>query len=392
MKPLFPMLVATTLARLVINSLRRAPYAIMTDLAAALGIPRQSLEYAMALQWGTGLLAPFFGPLIDRSQRKRIMIAASASFTLLTGVGAWATWLGGAVAAVLTVIVLAGVCKIIFDPAMQAYISDHTPQSRRGFAIGVTETAWSFSLVIFAPVAAYLITNASVGALFAVIAACGAAATVLLWRLLPADATPPRKADASRNNWGLLLSTRGALMLLVATACQSMSGEIMAIGYESWFKSTFALSVGALATLAIYISIAEFVGEFGVVGLADRVGRRRLGLVSLSVCAVFSVLLPQLSANLPLATGALVGMFIAFEMSIVAVISLATDVLPEARGTMMASLIGALAGSRAVGTIIGGALLRAGGFPVNGVVGMVLNIVAVLLIAVFVAEIRTPTS
>jgi predicted MFS family arabinose efflux permease len=390
MKPLFPMLAATTLARLVINSLRRAPYAIMTDLAAALGIPRQSLEYAMALQWGMGLLAPFFGPLIDRSPRKHIMIAAAAGFTLLTGGGTLATWLGGAVTVILGVIVLVGVCKIIFDPAMQAYISDHTPQSRRGFAIGVTETAWSFSLVIFAPLAAYLITNASVGALFAVISACGAAVTVLLWRLLPADAPPTRKTDAPRNNWGLLLSSRSAMMLLVAMACQSMSGEIIVIGYEAWFKATFALSVGALATLAIYISIAEFVGEFGVVGLADRVGRRRLGLVSLSACAVFCLILPQLGASLPLATAALVGMFIAFEMAIVAGISLATDVLPEARGTMMASLIGALAGSRAVGTIIGGALLRAGGFAVNGVVSTVLTIAAVLLIVGFVAEIRAP--
>jgi predicted MFS family arabinose efflux permease len=169
-----------------------------------------------------------------------------------------------------------------------------------------------------------------------------------------------------------------------------MSGEIIIIGYEAWFKATFALSVGALATLAIYISIAEFVGEFGVVGLADRVGRRRLGLVSLSACAVFCLILPQLGASLPLATAALVGMFIAFEMAIVAVISLATDVLPEARGTMMASLIGALAGSRAVGTIIGGALLRAGGFAVNGVVSTVLTIAAVLLIVGFVAEIRAP--
>lgn len=380
-------LAATTVARTAINSLRRTPYAIMTDLAAALGLPRQAVETAMALQWSMGVFGPLFGAFIDRNQRKQIMLAALGAFVLLTALGALASWAGLAVGVVLGVIVLAGLCKTVYDPAMQAYISDNTPQARRGVAIGITETAWSLALVIFAPLGAFLITHASVGWLFAVIAASGAAAWVLIWRLLPQDHVPARSGAAHTTHWRTLLGSRGALMLLVATACQSMAGEVMAIGYEAWFKQTFSLSVGVLASLTLYISAAEFGGEFSVVGLADRLGRRRLALIMLSVCAGFCLALPQAGASLPLAVALMVGMFLTFEASMVSVISLATDVLPQARGTMMTSLLGALAISRAFGTVVGGAVLRTGGYTMNGALSMALNIAAALLIWAFVGEI-----
>ena len=387
----FSILTASVLGRLVINSLRRVPYAIMTDLAAALGIPREMLAGAIAAQSSMGFLSPLLGPFLDRSRRKQAMLLALGLFVVITATGAVASWAGASVTIILGVLVLAGLCKVIYDPAMLAYVSTHTSPTRRGFAVGISETAWAVSLLIFAPLAAFLLVHANVGSIFAVICACGVAAFVLVWRLLPADPAPTQGVSI-KNNWSALLNQRSAVMLILAVALHSMSGEIMSIGYEKWFKDTFTLSVGSLGTLALFISVAEFGGELLVAGLADRIGRRRLGLLMLGSCAVFCLLLPRTGSSLPLATAMLVGLYISFETSIVAIITLSTDVMPTARGTLMTSVIGVSAGSRVLGTLIGSNLLSTLGFGVNGIVSTIIVIFAIAFIWGFVPEIHSHSS
>jgi predicted MFS family arabinose efflux permease len=384
----FAILSASVLGRLVINSLRRVPYAIMTDLAAALGIPRETLATAVAVQSSMGFASLLIGPLIDRSRRKTIMLLALGGFVLLTAIGATASWLNLNVRIILGVIVLAGLCKIVYDPAMLAYVSTHTAPSRRGFAIGISETAWAVSLVIFAPLSAYLLVNANVGSIFAVISACAVAAFILVWRLLPNDPVPPQTTTITKNNWGVLLRQRSAVMLVATVACHSLATEIIGIGYEKWFKDTFLLSVEALGIVALCISAAEFGGELIVAGFADRIGRRRMSLLMLASCGVFCLLLPLMRGSLPLAIVTLIGMYVSFETSVVALISVATDVLPEARGTMITSVIAISAGTRVLGTLIGSTLISTSGFLLSGIVGAVIFILAVIFIWRFVPEIH----
>ncbi|MBX3065642.1 MAG: MFS transporter [Anaerolineae bacterium] len=393
MKNYGPILAAATISRLLLNSLRRIPYAIMSDLAAALGVPRQTVELSLSLQWAAGLLSPLFASAIDHTGRKRLMLIALAVFTILAGSGAIASLVGMAAGVVLALIVLSEASKVLYDPAMTAYISEYTPIHRRGFAVGVTELAWSGSLVIFAPIAAYIIgLNSSlprVALLLALITACGAVGFVLIWRIMPDDsARRVVSAEKPRPNWNLLFSNRSALMLLVATAGLSMAGEIIGVGYEAWFKSSFNLAVGELGTLALFISGAELIGEFAVVFFADRIGRRNMTLIAMFGCAIFSVLLPLMGNSVAGAIAMLVGVFVGFESGIVAVISLATDVLPSARGTMMTSLIAALAGSRAIATLLGGAILRSGGYLVSGITAFTLLTLATIILWRFVPEIR----
>jgi predicted MFS family arabinose efflux permease len=64
----------------------------------------------------------------------------------------------------------------------------------------------------------------------------------------------------------------------------------------------------------------------------------------------------------------------------------ATEALPTARGTMMSSNFAALAGGRAIGTLLGGWLFRTGGYALNGTLALLLNLIAALLIWRFVRE------
>jgi predicted MFS family arabinose efflux permease len=79
-------------------------------------------------------------------------------------------------------------------------------------------------------------------------------------------------------------------------------------------------------------------------------------------------------------------MFLCFETSIIALIPMATEALPTARGLMMGSNMAALAGGRAIGALLGGLLFRGGGFALNGTVALILNLVGAALIWRFVRE------
>lgn len=389
---LAPMLAAVTLARTVINSLRRIPYIVLTPLSAALGVPRVTLEAALALQWTAGLLGSVYGTIIERFGRKRIMLAASGAFTVLAATGALSA-LGNVPALVIAVIVVAGICKTAYDPAMHAYVGDRVPYQRRGMAVGITELAWSASLFVFGPIAAYLIgreamrAQDNVATLFGVIAACGALTFLLVWRLVPTDVRPAATVRHTNSaHWGLLRKNVPALMLLGATAMTSVGAEVVGIGYEKWFRDVYALSTIALGTLSLVISAAEVIGEGTVITLADRVGKKRLSILMLAGCGIASFVMPLISGNLALATAALFAMFLMFETYVVAMISLATEVLPQARGAMMSTLGASHALGRAIGTLSGGWLLRTVGFTANGVVALVLCLTAAMIMWRFVVE------
>lgn len=378
-----PTLAALTLARLTLNSVRRFPYVILTPMAASLGVPRSTVEAALSFEWATGALSPFAGRYIDRLGRKRIMLAGIGSLAVFAAIAA----LGQTVGTVLFALVAAGISKMLFDPSMQAYIGDRVPYRLRGMAIGVTELAWSGSLFIAGPLAAFLIERADTHAIFAVLSVGSLIAFLSLARLLPNDRPGPPPVDPqSRSAWHLLRASKSALAILAAGALMSMASESINIVYEAWMRGAFALSTVAFGALSWVIGTAEISGESFVIVASDRIGKRRLALFGLVATGIAYFILPLTGSSLPASIAGLFAIFLCFETSIVVLIPMATEALPTARGFMMGSNVAALAGGRAIGTLVGGLLFRSGGFMLNGTFALILNLIGAVLVWQFVHE------
>lgn len=377
-----------TLARVVLNSARRFPYIVLTPLAAALGVPRSAVESALSLQWATGAISPLTGVYIDRIGRKRMMLLGMGSLAVFAGIAAF----GQSAGIILFVLAASGFTKVLYDPAMQAYIADRVPYARRGMAIGITELSWSGSLLAIGPLAAFLLDRVGPGAIFAVIAVFSAIAFALVLVLIPGDAPAADQPMTTRPRGNLreLLASRPAVAMLIAGALLSLAAESMNIAYEGWLRETFLVTTVALGYVSVVISAGEVGGEFFVIAVSDRFGKRRMGLAMILAVGLIYFLLPRLSTSLPLAIGGIFLMFFTFETAIVVLIPLATEVLPHARGTMLSVNVAALAGGRAIGTLLGGWMLRTGGFSLNGTVGLSLNLIAALLIWRFVLEYTGP--
>ncbi|MEP7285226.1 MAG: MFS transporter [Chloroflexota bacterium] len=384
--PLAPTLIALTLARLMINGARRFPYVILTPMAAALGVPRSTLEATLSVLWATGAISPFTGAFIDRIGRKRMMLIGVGSLAVLAGIAA----LGTSANVVLFVIVASGIAKTLYDPALQAYIGDRTSYSQRGMAIGITELAWSGSLFILGPLAAFLIVQVSLGAIYGVIAAGSVLSFFLILKVIQKDApvTSPdtKTAVSTRALYRSLFASRPAIVLLLTALLMDLCIEQVSIVYEVWLRDTFTLTTIVLGSLAWVLSTAEVAGEGLVIAISDRFGKRRLLILALAATGFTYLLLPISSGNVGLAIANLFLLFLCFETSIVAFLPIATEVLPQARGTMMSASIAAFSVGRALGTLLGGWLFRTGGIGFNGVVGWIVSMVVVVLVWRFVTD------
>jgi predicted MFS family arabinose efflux permease len=280
------------------------------------------------------------------------------------------------------------VAKFIFDPSLQAYLGDRTPYARRGLVIAFTELGWSGAALVGIPLAGLLVARAGWSAPFLPLAALGVVAGAALWLVLPRDAPAPGQAQGGGPaHWARLWRSPAVLAGLALGLLISTANENLNVVYAAWLERTFGLSVAELGLSATVIGLAELVGEGLVMGLADRLGKRRAIAVGLVASAAACAALPFAGGSLALALGALFLVFIGFEFTIVASLPLMTELVPEARGRVMSTNVAFFAGGRMLGALLGGRLFPLG-FVWNGVAAMACNLVAVAVLVMFVRERR----
>jgi len=379
-------LATLTFARLIINMTRRFPYAFLPEISRQLGVSLDSVQNVMAFNAGVGVGSPLLGPIGERYGHKRVMMGMFVLMALTSLLGALAPQF----ALFAGVMIAFGVVKMVFDPATSAYIASHVPYERRGTAIGVTELSWAGSLLVAAPIVGFLLGESGLQSVFLMLVVASLLALGAVYRFLPAD--HPSGDDIPRSitplaTWRALRSdpvTFGALAyaLLLVTA-----NEIFFINYSAYMEATFGLALTALGTVTIVVAVAEVCGEFAVIGLADRFGKRRVALIGAGISSVGYVVLPIFSFSLPLTLVMIFLIFVTLESAIVSSLPLFTEILPDARAIMMSSYVGAESFGRLLGGVVGGWLfVTLSNFGAVSAIAMVIAVCAWFLLWRFVHE------
>ena len=176
-------------SRLVLSTARRFAYPFAPVLSRGLGVPLTSITSLIAINWATSLLGIFFGPLADRFGYRKMMVLGLAVLAvgMLMG-GFWPVY-----AAILMALFLSGLGKIIFDPAVQAYVSERVPYRRRAAAIGFLEISWAGSTLVGIPLIALLIDHLGWRSPFFAMGVSGLLAIIAVFVLFPADDTSTAK-------------------------------------------------------------------------------------------------------------------------------------------------------------------------------------------------------
>lgn len=375
-------LIAATFARMVINTAHRMFYPFLPALSRGLGVPPETLRYILSLRGAFGISAPLFGPVGERLGRRNAMLVGLAVFCAGLTLVAIFPNLWTLFAATLLIIV----CKFIFDPALQAYLSERTPYSQRGLVIGLAELGWSGAFLLGVPLAGFLIERGGWRAPFLPVTGLALMAGVWLAFVIPANAplAPHAKANGFSQSLAVLRNPI-VLAALTVSLLISAANESLNVVYGDWLEKSFALSVAQLGLTTTVVGISELIGEGGVAVLSDRLGKRQTLALGLAVSAASYFALPFVSGKLEWAMAGVFAVYLAFEFAIVASLPLISELLPESRNAVMSTTIAFHSAGRMIGALAGGVLFRYG-FMWNGIAAGLMTIAGIPLILWVVRE------
>ena len=380
--PLPIQLTVITLARFLLNTGLRLVYPFAPALARGLGVELTAVYRLIAIRSFAGFFSPVFGPLSERYGRRAVM--AGAIFLLSVGTAVVVIW--PAYWPLGVTLVAISVAKVIYDPAMQAYIGDTVAYNQRGKAISVTELAWSGGLLLGAPAFGFIIARWGWQAPFAWLAGLGLLAALALYRVLPDSNGGEGQPTNLRQTLHLVrqypvIWAAGVYILLAMAA-----NEALFIVYGDWMEVSFGLSLTSLGLTAGVIGGAEVAGELFAGWAVDRFGKRPIIITSGLLNVLLYALLPVTAVSLTSALVTLFLVFFTFEVTVVGGVPLLTEIVPRARGVVMSVVMASFALGRTVGTLVGPYVAANFGSTGNGLTSAGMMLIAVLVLARWVKE------
>lgn len=375
-KTLHQRLAFFTILRLTINTPIRMIYPFMALFAASLDRDIGMISLALAVSMATSAVGPFIAPVADRRGRKvgmliglGIFLAGMLPVSLLPNYFTF-----------FLAIMLGNLGNNIFLPAMQAYLGDHSPYEKRGFVMAVTELSWALSFILLVPLAGLLMEWATWYAPFIALSIAGILMFILLVILIPADHPAEPEPLTIFSDIKKVLLYLPALFGILTGTLFITGNEVVSVVFGVWMQHSFGLQVTALGAASMVIGFAELGGEGLVALLTDRLGKERTIGLSLVLNALWVITLPWLGKS---ELGAFIWLFVfylTFEVAIVSILPLISEITPSTRATMMSLFIAALSLGRALGDLLAPWLYR-GGFIFNAVACTVLDILALIALS-----------
>jgi predicted MFS family arabinose efflux permease len=227
------------------------------------------------------------------------------------------------------------------------------------------------------PLVGFVISRNGWMAPFPLLTLLGALMFALLYFILPRENHRPDPDATVFSNLRLVLVSVPVLAGLSIGLWASAGNEVVNLIFGVWLEDAFALKIVALAGASAVIGFAELGGEGLVALYVDKLGKQRAVAIGLIANSFSALLLPFIGRT---STGALVGLFlfyITFEFTLVSIIPMMTEVLPEARATVMAFNVAGESLGRAIGAPLAPILYHYG-FPVVAAGAVMFNLFALL--------------
>jgi DHA1 family inner membrane transport protein len=158
-------------------------------------------------------------------------------------------------------------------------------------------------------------------------------------------ATPVKKFRA-------VLTNVPALAGISIAVWASAANELVNLIFGLWLEDSFGLKIAALAGASAVIGFSELSGEGLVALTTDRLGKPRALALGLTGNVLALLLLPVVGGT---EFGALTGLFlfyITFEYTMISHIPLMTELMPEARATLLSFNVAGHSLGRAIGALL----------------------------------------
>jgi len=336
------------IVRTIMNTSVRMIYPYLKVFETGLGIDQKMMAFALTSRQLAGIAGPFLASVADSRGRKTGMLLGL--LLLIIGIGLVVFFPG--YASFVLVLVLSLLGNFVFVASMQAYLGDRVEYERRGFVLGMTELGWSLSFLVAVPFMGWLISQFGWKAPFPVLGVLGIISFLYLMARLPPDDVRGSSQVSLWKNFHRVFAFPPAIGGLVMGACLSASNELVNVVFGVWLKDSFAIEIAGLGAAAFIIGVSELGGEGLSSLLADRLGKGRAVATGLLVYIGCFLLLPLLGKSYIGAMSGLFLIYLTFEFAVVSSMPLMTEVLPQARATLMAVFIASMSLGRALGDML----------------------------------------
>jgi predicted MFS family arabinose efflux permease len=365
-----------TVTRLTVNTSIRMVYPFLAIFAAGMGVEIGAISLALAISMAMSAVGPFLAPIADKYGRKTGMLMGLAIY--LVGTLLAAIWPG--YLTFFLSILLGNLGNNVFVPALQAYLGDHTPYEKRGLYLAIAEIPWALSFILLIPLVGLIIEKSTWYAPFWYFSALVVITMALIaWRI-PNDKPGYDEAQTVFGDIKKVLTSVPVMWGMLMGFLIITGNEVVNMVFGVWIQDSYGLQIAALGAASAVIGVSELAGEGITAWLADRIGKERSVVVGIVLSSVFVLTLPWLGKSI---AGALVWLFMfyfTFELIIVSALPMMTEVMPQARATVMALFIAALSLGRAAGDVAA-PLLYKGGFWFNAGACVVFNLLAWLALS-----------
>lgn len=342
--------------RMFMNINTRMVYPFLSSFSKGLGVDLTAFAMVMTVRSISGALSLFISPVADKHGRKTGMLVGTAIFAL----GAGLMWAWPGYTTFFFSVSLTFLGMFVYLSSTQAYLADRVREGRRGTALGLLELGWGFSFILGMPVLGWMIDRYGWIAPFPFTAALGTLAFLLILFLVPKTRPLQTSTQNALKSIREVLKIPAARYGLLMSLMLISSNEVINLVFGVWLENSFGLKLAALGAASAVIGISEISGESLGGIISDRVGRKRSITIGMGLMLLVSLLLPLLGRS---EAAALVGLFffyLAYEFTFVSTLPFMTDLVPQARGTLLGANVACLSLGRMIGNLIAPFLFHLG--------------------------------
>lgn len=366
---------AVTSARLVTNACYRFAPPFLAIIAKGFNASIEDIGIAVAISELTGLTSPMAGRLVDRLSHRTSML-----------LGLVGTALGCMIAALAPNLVVFGVgiavlalTKQSFDLGLGSWIADHVKYEQRGRIVGLTETSWALGLLIGVSAMGLITAVSSWRVAYWVGIAMLAWFVLVIGRRVNAA---PRATHVHVH--GAPRRITGHAWFAVATMfCIMASAQNLFVTFGAWLEDDFGFGAARISAIGFLVGGIELFASTSSARLTDRWGKERSIAIGALLIAPAGIVLALGGSNLVVGVAAIVIYFMGFEFSVVSLLPVATQLVPNNPGAGLGWVLGAGTVGRAVMAPIATTTYANQGIGAPALIGATFGVLGALCISSF---------
>ena len=337
------------------------PCMAATGVGPGCGAPGLGLGYQaignlvgiLGLVWG--IFAAISGGLSDKIGHRKILIPAILLFSLMSGFSG----LAGGLMSLIAIRGLMGMMEGSYCPTSFTATAAAAHPSRRGFLQGLQQSGFAlFGFGLGPIIATQLLNVVSWRMVFWVVAIPGIIVGILLFFVLrePKDTQGGAAVGAvpghgGGGGFGEVIKSKNIVLCMIALMCAMACIFVLGGMLPSYLTDYLKLTPTQMGFVMSALGFGGFVGQFGVPGISDKLGRRPTAVLSFIGAAVTVWLFMGIGAT-PNSLFMMLFMVSFFSLGNVALITgpIATEAAPMG---LISSAIGIVV---ATGEIFGGGI------------------------------------